>query len=196
MAVLHNTFTTVLLTPGLFMWTSRLYLHSPLSQRSCTMSESEFVLSAPCLLWKRDFSQYALRAQCRHPPLARLRLRPWIPRRPHADRPAPPGDRSLQSPEAAPLRSPRVSSCSASLDGDTLVSSLLTSERQQLSLQGFASTDAPKTLGQAVVYELRARGGLSSDPPLLHWVPSSDPLTVCDRWRAHNYSSVGEIIQL
>ena len=65
-----------------------------------------------------------------------------------------------------------------------------------MSLQGFVSQNTPKNLGRAVVYELRARGGLSSNPPLLHWVPSSDPLTVCDRWRAHNYSLLGEIFRL
>ena len=40
------------------------------------------------------------------------------------------------------------------------------------------------------------QGGLSSNRPLLYWVPSSDPLTVCDRWRAHNYSLVGELFKL
>ena len=65
-----------------------------------------------------------------------------------------------------------------------------------MSLQGVASQKDPTSMGRAVVYELRARGGLSSDPPLLHWVSSSDPLTVCDRWRARNYSLVGEIFRL
>jgi hypothetical protein len=106
--------------------------------------------------------------------------------------PCPSGDRSLQSP-AAPRRSPRVPSRSASRDGGTPVSSLLTAA--VVSLQGFASRP-PQRLWQVVVYELRARGGLSLDPPLLHWVSSSDPLTVCDRWRAHNYSLVGEIFRL
>ena len=65
-----------------------------------------------------------------------------------------------------------------------------------MSLQGFASREDLKALGRAVVYELRARGGLSSNRPLLYWVPSSEALTVCDRWRAHHYSLVGEIFTL
>jgi hypothetical protein len=103
------------------------------------------------------------------------------------------GDRSLQSP-AAPRRSPRVPSRSASRDSGTPVSSLLTAA--VVSLQGFASQDTPNPLGRAVVYELRARGGLGSNRPLLYWFPSSDPLTVCDRWKAHNYSLVGELFHL
>jgi hypothetical protein len=88
--------------------------------------------------------------------------------------PCPSGNRSLQSP-AAPRRSPRVPSRSASRGGGTPVSSLLTAA--VVSLQGFASQDTPNPLGRAVVYELRARGGLSSTSPFLYWVPSSEKVT-------------------
>ena len=107
--------------------------------------------------------------------------------------PCPSGDRSLQSP-VAPRRSPRIPSRSASRDSGTQVSSLLTAA--VVSLQGFASREDLPALGRAVVYELRARAGLSSNRPLLNWVPSSEAPSVCDRWRAHNYSLVGAIFTL
>ena len=67
---------------------------------------------------------------------------------PSRQSPCPSGDRSLQSP-AAPRRSPRVPSRSASRGGGTPVSSLLTAA--VVSLQDFASQDTPNPLGRAVV---------------------------------------------